>query len=162
MTLYARLMTYSLISGIVITVPFWPPMLTVMTGQMKHTQRYFRTIRKGFTHLRALIKMRAIHRYFSGEGNQPPQKIAQNIGGFCNRCGQCCLERRCMFLEKHSDAEYLCGIYGTWLRESCERDHDFGFAMLKRTSAIVIQRLQAARKRLVESESKSLRAASGS
>lgn len=43
-------------------------------------------------------------------------------------------------------------FYGTWLRESCERDHDFGYAMLKRMSAIVIQRLQATRKRLVEME----------
>lgn len=43
-------------------------------------------------------------------------------------------------------------FYGTWLRESCERDHDFGYAMLKRMSAIIIQRLQAARKRLVELE----------
>lgn len=43
-------------------------------------------------------------------------------------------------------------FYGTWLRESCERDHDFGYAMLKRMSAIVIQRLQATRKRLVELE----------
>ncbi len=48
-------------------------------------------------------------------------------------------------------------FYGTWLRESCERDHDFGFAMLKRMSAVIIQRLQAARKRLVEAESKSPR-----
>jgi CRP/FNR family cyclic AMP-dependent transcriptional regulator len=52
-------------------------------------------------------------------------------------------------------------FYGTWLRESCERDHDFGFAMLKQMSAIVIQRLQAARKRLVEVESKFARTASG-
>ena len=117
MTLYARIMTYSLLSGIVLTVPFWPPMLTVMTGQMKHTRRYFTTIRKGFTHLHALIKMRAVHRYFSGEANTPEAQVAENIGGFCNRCGQCCLERRCMFLEKQNDQEYLCGIYGTWLRE---------------------------------------------
>lgn len=41
-------------------------------------------------------------------------------------------------------------FYGTWLRESCERDHDFGYAMLKRMSAVVIQRLQATRKRLVD------------
>jgi len=45
-------------------------------------------------------------------------------------------------------------FYGTWLRESCERDHDFGFTMLKRMSAIVIDRLQSARKRVVELESK--------
>jgi len=53
-------------------------------------------------------------------------------------------------------------FYGTWLRESCERDHDFGFAMLQRMSAIVIQRLQSARKRLVEAESKSQGATPGS
>lgn len=43
-------------------------------------------------------------------------------------------------------------FYGTWLRESCERDHDFGYLMLKRMSEIVIQRLQTARKRLVQLE----------
>ena len=43
-------------------------------------------------------------------------------------------------------------LYGTWLRESCERDHDFGYAMLKRMAAVAIQRLQATRKRLVELE----------
>ena len=110
-------MTYGLFAGIFLTLPLWPPMLTIMTGQMKHTRRYFRTIRKGFTHLHALIKMRSVHRYFSGEGNKPVQQAAEKIGGLCIRCGQCCLERRCMFLEKQSDTEYLCGIYGTWLRE---------------------------------------------
>ena len=44
-------------------------------------------------------------------------------------------------------------FYGTWLRESCERDHDFGYAMLKRMSGIVVQRLQSARQRLVKMES---------
>ena len=43
-------------------------------------------------------------------------------------------------------------FYGTWLRESCERDHDFGYEMLKRMSAVVIKRLQATRKRLAEAE----------
>jgi len=41
-------------------------------------------------------------------------------------------------------------FYGTWLRDSCERDHDFGYAMLRRMSAIVVERLQAARRRIIE------------
>ena len=45
-------------------------------------------------------------------------------------------------------------FYGTWLRENCERDHDFGYEMLKRMSAVVIQRLQATRKKLAEAEAK--------
>ena len=85
MTLYARVMTYGLFAGIVLTVPIWPPMLTIMTGQFKHTRRYFTTIRKGFTHLNALMKTRAIHRYFSGQGdNKPTRLVAEDIGGFCN------------------------------------------------------------------------------
>ena len=43
-------------------------------------------------------------------------------------------------------------FYGTWLRESCERDHDFGYEMLKRMSAVIIKRLQATRKKLAEAE----------
>ena len=43
-------------------------------------------------------------------------------------------------------------FYGTWLRENCERDHDFGYEMMKRMSAVIIKRLQATRKKLAEAE----------
>ncbi len=43
-------------------------------------------------------------------------------------------------------------FYGTWLRESCDRDHDFGYEMMKRMSAVIINRLQATRKKLAEAE----------
>lgn len=43
-------------------------------------------------------------------------------------------------------------FYGTWLRENCERDHDFGYEMIKRMSAIMIERLQATRRKLAEAE----------
>jgi len=45
-------------------------------------------------------------------------------------------------------------FYGTWLRESCERDRDFGYEMMKRMSAVMIERLQATRKKLAEAESR--------
>ena len=45
-------------------------------------------------------------------------------------------------------------FYGTWLRDSCERDHDFGYEMLKRMSAIIIDRLQVIRRKLAEAERK--------
>ena len=37
---------------------------------------------------------------------------------------------------------------GTWLREQCERDTDFGYEMMKRMSAIVLERLQVTRRKL--------------
>lgn len=41
-------------------------------------------------------------------------------------------------------------LYGTWLREECGRNYELGHALMKRTVAVVIQRLQATRGRLVE------------
>jgi CRP/FNR family transcriptional regulator, cyclic AMP receptor protein len=41
-------------------------------------------------------------------------------------------------------------FYGTWLRENCERDHDFGYEMIKRMSDVMIERLQATRRKLAE------------
>ena len=40
-------------------------------------------------------------------------------------------------------------FYGTWLRERCESDHDFGFELMKRVSRVVLQRLHATREQLM-------------
>ena len=41
-------------------------------------------------------------------------------------------------------------FYGTWLREFGEQDHNLGYQLMKRTAEVVIKRLQAARKYLLE------------
>lgn len=43
-------------------------------------------------------------------------------------------------------------FYGTRLRQQCEEDHDLGYQLMKRTASVVIQRLQAARKRLLSAK----------
>ena len=41
-------------------------------------------------------------------------------------------------------------FYGTRLREKCEEDPRFGFELMKRMSAVMLQRLQATRKQLLD------------
>jgi CRP-like cAMP-binding protein len=41
-------------------------------------------------------------------------------------------------------------FYGTRLREECEQDHALGHELMKRTAAVVIERLQAARRQLLD------------
>lgn len=41
-------------------------------------------------------------------------------------------------------------FYGTRLRELCDDNHDFGYELMRRVSGIVIKRLQAARRELLE------------
>jgi CRP-like cAMP-binding protein len=45
-------------------------------------------------------------------------------------------------------------FYGARLRQQCEEDHDLGYELLKRMSAVIIQRLQATRKQLLAMEAK--------
>lgn len=45
-------------------------------------------------------------------------------------------------------------FYGARLREQCEEDHDLGYELLKRMSAVIIQRLQATRKQLLAAQTK--------
>ena len=40
-------------------------------------------------------------------------------------------------------------FYGTILREFCEKDHSLGYELLKRMSAVMVKRLQAARKKML-------------
>lgn len=41
-------------------------------------------------------------------------------------------------------------FYGSRLREQCEEDHDLGYELMKRMAGIVVDRLQATRKQLLE------------
>jgi CRP/FNR family cyclic AMP-dependent transcriptional regulator len=41
-------------------------------------------------------------------------------------------------------------FYGTLLRQRCEEDHHLGYELMKRVAEVVIKRLQAARKYLIE------------
>ena len=41
-------------------------------------------------------------------------------------------------------------FYGTRVRKLCDENHDLGYALMRRVSEIVIKRLQATRKELVE------------
>ncbi len=44
-------------------------------------------------------------------------------------------------------------FYGTPLREESERDHEFGYQLMKRITKVVIERLRATQQRLVECSS---------
>jgi CRP/FNR family transcriptional regulator, cyclic AMP receptor protein len=55
----------------------------------------------------------------------------------------------------HFDARALTPVkaiffYGTRLREQCEGNHELGYELMKRVSGVVIERLQATRRRLSE------------
>jgi hypothetical protein len=37
--------------------------------------------------------------------------VPAEIAGSCVQCGNCCMDKRCVFLEPIDDGRYQCGIY---------------------------------------------------
>lgn len=101
---------------VMILLPLSPLLLSLSTGKGRFTRNYFRTIVKLLDTLDAMRERRSVERYVESLLfiSRAPQ--AKRIGGFCNHCGNCCLDRRCLFLEQAGEDRYFCGIFGTMLR----------------------------------------------
>ena len=100
----------------IVLLPLLPLLLSLLTGKGRFARNYYRTIVKLLITLVAMRQRRSVERYAQSLlfVSRPPQ--AKKIGGFCNHCGNCCLDRRCLFLEKGRENQYFCGIFGTTLR----------------------------------------------
>ena len=54
------------------------------------------------------------------------------------------------FTARASEPTTAIFFYGTILREYCERDHSLGYELLKRMTAVMMRRMQAARKKMLD------------
>ena len=75
---------------------------------------YIQTLKKIGRHLKAMREGPALH-YFADVMGRASQ-IPQVMGGSCVQCGNCCMNKRCMFLQPIADDKYQCGIYSSPLR----------------------------------------------
>jgi len=115
-SLLRHLCSALLIISFVLLLPIGPFLLSLASGKSKYARDYFGTLRRAVTHLRELLAKRAITRYFNSLWRESDNEDV-TMGGHCNRCGACCLNRKCIFLEQTGEKEYACGIYGTTLRK---------------------------------------------
>ena len=72
-------------------------------------REYRSTLHKLRIHIAALGEGPARHYFHDvmGRGSDVPQEIH----GACVQCGNCCMDKRCMFLEPTPEGRYQCGIY---------------------------------------------------
>jgi len=107
-------LTLALIGCLYLLLPLLPLLASVAFFRTRYVVQYRRTLKKMLIHLKALSEG-PVHHYFQDVvGRQT--KIPAEIRGECTQCGNCCLDKRCVFLEKTADDKYLCGIYHSPLR----------------------------------------------
>ena len=81
----------------------------------KYIRNYRETLRKLRIHHKALSEgpvKRYVESFFSVRLNQSDQ-----ITGSCTQCGNCCLDKKCVFLEPLTDVKFVCGVYNSPFRK---------------------------------------------
>jgi hypothetical protein len=104
----------SFIGCLYVLLPLLPLLASVVYQRNKYVLQYWRTLKKMLIHIQALSEGPVHHYFHDVAGRQT--NIPDEIRGDCTQCGNCCLDKRCVFLEKTTDEKYLCGIYHSPLR----------------------------------------------
>ncbi len=95
-------------------LPVAPIAASLVFGRRKYLQDYAGFIRKMRIHISALREGPAQHYFEDVLGRA--KAVPADITGSCVQCGNCCMDKRCMFLEPLAEGRYQCGIYHSPLR----------------------------------------------
>ena len=113
----ARGITRAYLTSLYLAMPIMPLLASVFFLKLKYVRNYAATFKKCREHVQALAEGPANH-YFRDLAGLV-KVIPNDIEGSCVQCGNCCMDRRCLFLEPVADGKFNCGIYGSvWRRFS--------------------------------------------
>jgi hypothetical protein len=112
--LLARCAARCILTMLYLLLPLMPLLASVLFMRGQFARHYLSSLRKARLHLAATSEGPLQHylRDVIGRARQIPD----DIHGSCVQCGNCCMERRCAFLEAVADNKYQCGIYDSFWR----------------------------------------------
>jgi hypothetical protein len=115
--LSARFFTRSLdtlVFGFMVSMlPLSPLTCALLSGRTQYLRQYRRTLVKSAHLAKALHRSRVVSRNLERK-LQLGAKSFEAIEGSCTHCGQCCVDRSCVFLSWDDDSASRCSIYGNW------------------------------------------------
>jgi hypothetical protein len=117
----ARGLEYSATGLMFALLPLGPFVASAIARDASYARRYRATLLRGAAHARAMLRDRAISRYLlrRRRARMPRERIV----GACTHCGNCCLNRSCLFLDFDASGRSRCRIYGSrfWGLLNCSR-----------------------------------------
>jgi hypothetical protein len=102
------------IGALRLMLPVAPMCASLVFGRLQYLRDYAGFVRKLRIHIDALREGPARH-YFEDVFGRA-KAVPADITGSCVQCGNCCMDKRCVFLEALADGRYQCGIYNSPLR----------------------------------------------
>ena len=98
-----------------LVLPLMPLLASILFLRSKYVLEYRTTLQKVLVHIDAMKEGPAQHYFQDVMGRR--SSVPQDIHGECVQCGNCCMERRCVFLEPIGNDKYQCGIYHSPFRK---------------------------------------------
>jgi hypothetical protein len=104
-------------------LPMVPFVASAIARDASYARRYMATLARGAAHIKAMLRDRAISRYLLRPRRTAAAAPREHIVGACTHCGNCCLNRSCLFLDFDDRGRSRCRIYGSrfWGLLNCSR-----------------------------------------
>jgi hypothetical protein len=109
-----NVLAWSFIGALYLLLPLLPLLASLAYQRSKYVLQYPLTLKKMLIHIKALSEG-PVHHYLQDVAGQQTE-IPADIRGACTQCGNCCLDKRCVFLEETTDGKFQCGVYHSPLR----------------------------------------------
>ncbi len=117
----AAILDWLLASMMGLMLPLAPIAASVIARDGSYLRRYGATTAKAAGHLQGQVRSRAFSRYLLYDANTA--STADTVVGQCTHCGNCCLHRRCIYLDWSPAGDSRCRIYNSpfWKALACGR-----------------------------------------
>ena len=109
-----RCATQCTLAMLYLLLPLMPLLASLFFMRWKFVRHYSQSLQKALIHI-AAINEGPLQHYFTDVAGRARQ-IPDEIQGSCVQCGNCCMQRRCAFIEPVADNKYQCGIYSSFWR----------------------------------------------
>ena len=111
---FSSLVAWMFNSLCLLLLPVMPVVMTILLRDLRFVRNYRVYLRKFVVHFQALREGPVQH--YLADVFLREKQVPAHIEGECIQCGNCCLDKRCAFLEPVGEGKLGCGIYGTYLR----------------------------------------------
>lgn len=109
-----KLSTSLLMISAYMLLPIWPLIFSIIFFKPKYLINYINSLNALLKYFKAL-KSGPVEHYLKDVVSSV-NSIPITIQGNCIKCGNCCLNKDCFFLEQQNETEFICGIYDSPLR----------------------------------------------
>ena len=117
MKTFSKRLSQFIVFFISLLIPVSPLLMFLLFWKKKFILEYSSSVKKMRIHLEAISQGPVLH--FLEDVFLRNKNIPVQIQGSCVQCGNCCLEKKCFFLEPVGEDKFQCCIYdSTWRRFS--------------------------------------------